>query len=105
MLEILIIILAFGAGSVLWSDARRAAELARQLGLQACNRSGVQLLDQSVSLHRVGLRRAESGWVQLLREYRFEYSRDGTDRHRGGLALQGARLLWVSVPEPSSGEG
>ncbi len=104
MLDVLITILAFGAGVALWTDARRAAELARQLGQQACARSGVQLLDQTVSLHRVGMRRGESGWVQLLREYRFEYSRDGSDRHRGGLALQGGRLLWISVPEPISSE-
>jgi hypothetical protein len=100
MNELLFLILAFGAGAALWTDSRRAAELARQLGLEACTRSGVQLLDQSVSLHRIALRRAASGWLQLLREYHFEYSRDGTDRNRGGLALQGNRLVWVSVPEP-----
>jgi len=99
--ELLVLILAFGACAWLWTDARKAAELARQLGLQACAKSGVQLLDQTVSLHRVGLRRGDSGWIQLLREYRFDYSRDGVDRHRGGLALQGGRLLWISVPEPS----
>lgn len=100
MTDALFLLLLFGAVAFLWTDARRAAEQARQLGHDACRRSGVQLLDQSVSLHRVSLRRAESGWVQLMREYRFDYSLDGSDRHRGGLALQGAKLLWISVPQP-----
>lgn len=102
MLETLILLLLFGTAAFLWTDARRAAEIARRVGDDACRRSGVQLLDQSVSLHRVSLRRAESGWLQLLREYRFDYSRDGSDRHRGGLALQGTRLVWISVPQPTT---
>jgi hypothetical protein len=96
----LLLLVAFGFGAFFWSQARRAAEQARALGSDACRRAGVQLLDQSVSLHRVALRRGESGWLQLLREYRFDYSRDGVDRLRGSLALQGGRLLWITSPEP-----
>lgn len=100
MLDTLLLLIAFGFGAFLWSEARRAAEQARALGSEACRRAGVQLLDQSVSLHRVAVRRGESGWLQLLREYRFDYSRDGIDRLRGSLALQGGRLLWITSPEP-----
>lgn len=105
MLDTLILLLLFGAAAFLWTDARRAAEVARRVGDDACRRSGVQLLDQTVSLHRVSLRRAESGWLQLLREYRFDYSRDGSDRHRGALALHGTRLVWISVPQPATQPG
>jgi hypothetical protein len=94
----LILLIVFGIAALLWSDARAASELATRLGRDACARAGVQWLDQSMALSRLGVRRAGNGRLRLLRQYRFDYSTQGDDRHQGSLALLGRELLWISSP-------
>ncbi len=94
----LVALLLIGAFSLFWSASRLAAERARQAGRLACERAGVQLLDQTVMLSRLSLRRDSHGRVRLLRQYSFDYSRDGIDRARGTLALLGDELQWISQP-------
>ena len=82
----------------LWQNALKARDLARSLGHELCARTGVQLLDQSVSLAGVGLARNAQGHLRLRRSYRFEVSLDGHDRHRGDLTMLDGRLLAWSLP-------
>ncbi len=76
-----------------WSAARSAAERAEELGREACRHAGVQWLDQTVHASGLRLRRGEDGWLGVERTFRFEYSRDGSDRHVGRLVLRGGRLV------------
>lgn len=99
MLETWLALLALGAIVYTWSRAQASAERARTLAAQVCRQARVQLLDQTVSLDGLALRRAKDGRVRLLRRYRYEYSRDGDDRHRGGLALLGDELVWMHAPD------
>lgn len=98
----LILLVLFGLGLYAWMRARDAAEEARRLGAEACERAGVQLLDHSVALVKLGLKRTDSGRLGVVRQYRFDYSREGSDRASGGLALLGMKLLWITAPEPLS---
>lgn len=94
----LILLLLVGGGAIAWSAARAAAEHARALAAQVCREARVQLLDETVSLESLGLRRDGAGRLRLLRRYRYEYSRDGLERAPGALALLGGRVLWVQGP-------
>ena len=99
MLTPLIVLVVLGSLALAWSEARAAAELASHYGREACARAGVQWLDQSVMLSRLGLKRAGDGRLRVQRVYRFEYSVQGDDRHAGSLALLGRELQWISEPE------
>jgi len=103
----LIALLGIGVLSLLWSASRIAADVARRAGRLACQRAGVQLLDETVSLSHISFRRDRNGRLRLLRRYSFDYSRHGSDRARGQLALLGTELQWISEPEsaPSDGQG
>lgn len=98
MTTTLIILLVLGLAVLGWSATRGAAEAARHHGRAACERAGVQLLDQTVALHRVALRRDSHGRVRLLSQYSFDYSPDGVNRRRGTLALLGSDLQWITDP-------
>ncbi len=74
-----------------WFDTLRAREQAISVCRRACDAQGVQLLDQSVSLHTLRLRRSERGRVQFLRTYQFSYSLDGVERADGTVILLGLR--------------
>lgn len=100
MLTAIIVLALFGAVVLTWSNVRAAAEIATWHGRKACEASGVQWLDHTVMLEHLRLRRAPDGWIRALRRYRFDFSTDGHDRHRGHLELLGDRLQWVRMPPP-----
>lgn len=100
----LIALLLIAAVTMGWSVSRQAADTARSAGRRACERAGVQLLDQTVVLSRLGLRRDGQGRLRVLRQYNFDYSRTGSDRSRGTIGLLGSQLQWISDPR-SDAEG
>lgn len=93
----LISLLAIAALVWAWMDALSARENAVRNGRDLCREAGVQLLDQTVSLKRLRLKRV-GGWPTFARRYGFEVSLDGSDRHRGHLDLTGHRLEGWSLP-------
>ena len=97
----LILLLLLAAAVFFWQDSLRARELARALSMRLCSEAGVQLLDQTVALRRIGLARNAQGRLGLRRWYNFEVSTDGHDRHRGSLRLAHGRLEDYSLPAHS----
>ena len=82
----------------LWQASLRAKERARHFATVMCSDAGVQLLDQTVSLQRLRIRRGEDGRLHWLRRYRFELSTSGADRHQGSLDVMQDRLVAHSLP-------
>jgi len=80
----------------LFLDSLRSQEAAITICGKACKERNVQLLDQTVSLHRIGIRWGTEG-IKLRRIYRFDYSDDGKDRHTGHLILVGIRQEELSM--------
>lgn len=76
-------------------QARRRAVVAAQ---QACAAAGVQFLDQTVSLARIGVTRVD-GWLSWRRVYRFDYSPDGHSRARAHVRVLGTEVS-ADVIEP-----
>jgi len=82
---------------LLWQNARKAAELATRTANNTCERQGLQLLDGTVSLQRISLRRIGSGRIALQRHYRFDYSEDGASRRYGFIIVTGGRIESVGL--------
>ena len=93
----LAVILIVGLTLVAWSGARNAAEIARAHADVLCRKHGLQLLDQTVALRRIGIVRAPWG-PALKRVYGFEVSTDQVNRLRGTLVLVGEELEGASLP-------
>ena len=77
---------------VLWVDSLRARERAVAAGRSACERYGLQFLDDTVSFARLRLARDAEGRVKLRRTYTFEFSDTGNNRRHGAIALLGGEL-------------
>jgi hypothetical protein len=101
MIESLLPLLLVLAGFYVWQNAMRAREHARDLGRNLCAQANVQLLDQSVALQRLKLVRVASRGILLRRDYGFEFSIDGKDRHRGTLSILDSRLLVHNLAMPT----
>ena len=80
----------------LFLDSLRAQERAITICNKACEERNVQFLDQTVSLHRIGVRWGAEG-IRLRRIFRFDYSDDGENRHTGHLILAGTRQEELSM--------
>ncbi|HYD56743.1 MAG TPA: DUF3301 domain-containing protein [Burkholderiales bacterium] len=85
------------AGSFLWIDSLRARERAVQAGRSACERYGLQFLDDTVVFARMRLARNEDGEVRIARTYRFEFSDTGNNRRHGAIRMLGSLLQDVEL--------
>lgn len=75
-----------------WYDSMRARERAVHAGRSACERDGLQFLDETVLCTRTRPARDAEGRVTLRRVYVFEFSDDGQRRRAGSIVIVGDRL-------------
>ena len=93
----LLALLAALAVTMLWWWSLKARELVNSISRWTCEDLGLQRLDDSVRLRRVGLRRDTHGRLMLWRVYAFEYSASGAERELGDVCLQGRYPAWVHL--------
>lgn len=84
----------------LWQDALRCREYAIKQCRKICNEMNVQLLDETVALTSLSLRKDPSNRIRLLRRYNFEVSPEGANRHNGFIVLSGYRLVHIEIDLP-----
>ena len=80
------------AGAWFWVDSLRARERALAAGRRACERYGVQFLDETVVFTRLRLGREAGGPLCLRRTYTFEFSDTGDNRRQGAIVMLGGEL-------------
>ncbi len=82
--------LLFAAGWFLL-DSARSREIAIAVCREACGRRGFQLLDETVTLRGIRLRRTPHG-LRLQRLFSFEFSDDRVSRRPGSISLLGTEV-------------
>jgi hypothetical protein len=75
------------AGGWLWSNSLRAREVALASCRDACQRAGLQLLDDTVSMASMRPVRDANGRVVLRRIYVFEFTDTGDNRRHGSVIV------------------
>ncbi|MBA2077915.1 DUF3301 domain-containing protein [Rhodanobacter sp. PCA2] len=93
----LLVLLALVAVIGLWLKLSAARERAAAMARQQCERHGLQLLDETVGLRALRLRRV-AGRRRLERCYGFEVSIDGADREQGSLWMLGDGMSELRLP-------
>ncbi len=83
----------------LWLHQTKAKEIASHVAKDLCERSSAQLLDASVHLQKFRITRPRHGGLSVIREYYFEYSRDGVSRHRGRVILKGYKPMGARLDD------
>jgi hypothetical protein len=76
----------------LWFDSMRARERALASGRRACERDGLQFLDETVECVRLGFARNADGRLLLRRTYGFEFSDTGNNRRSGSIVMLGGEV-------------
>lgn len=93
----LLLLLVLAAIAGLWLKLSVARERAVREAQQQCRQHGLQLLDETVGLRGLRLRRV-NGLRRVERCYGFEVSIDGHDREPGRLWMLGDTLSSLSLP-------
>lgn len=96
-LDTLLLLLGLAALGGFWFDSQGARERAMRAAAETCRAQQLQLLDGSVTLRRLRLRRGGGGRLQWLRHYEFDYSADAVDRQHGFIILLGRRIEAVGL--------
>jgi hypothetical protein len=95
--DMVLLLLALLAGLLwFWQSTLQARELALRAARDACLNQGLQLLDGTVALYRVGLRRT-TGRLLLQRTFQFSYSIGGDDRNTGFVITSGNHVEHVGL--------
>lgn len=93
----LLLLLLFGSAIAAWLKLSVARERAVREARRQCEQHGLQLLDETVGLRSIRLRRID-GWRRLERCYTFEVSIDGDDREPGQLWMVDQTMSGLSLP-------
>jgi len=96
----LVLTIVIGLVGWFWASNMRSRELALRLSAKACESVDVQFLDQTVSISRIGLGRSPRGTLNLQRVYSFEFTRDGSERWQGRVAMQGDQVKAIHLDHP-----
>lgn len=81
----------------LWLDSMKVREVAVGAARTACTADGLMLLDDTVAIANIKLRRDDDGHVKIQRAYEFEYSDTGDNRLKGSVILLGQRVILLNV--------
>ena len=79
-----------------WQNTLRVRELALGAAREVCHRQQLQLLDATVALRRVVVRRS-AGRLLLQRTFQFSYSSEGSDRQSGFVIVTGNHVEQVGL--------
>jgi hypothetical protein len=93
--DVLILMIIVGLAVFWWQQDtfhRRALALAKS----ACDRADVQLLDDSVGLRRMRLRRSNGHFI-IERQFGFEFSPSGAARYPGLIVFHGSGVDAVDL--------
>ena len=83
-----------------WLGAMQAKEVAVSAARRACEGQGVLLLDQTVAMQHLLLKRDSYGRVRLRRVYDFEFTMQGDERSHGLLEVQAGRVISLRLELP-----
>ncbi len=92
MLELFLLI-SIVAIAYTWYNGVAAKEIATFHAKLLCDSRGFLVLDQTVALKRVRLKRDSRGHVHLKRDYSFEYTDDGDNRLTGAVAVMAGYVI------------
>ena len=82
---------------VYWWRSREQHQLALSSARKYCKEREIQLLDETLVFSKFAMTQASNRRKYFSRVYRFDFCRDGMDRHKGEIILRGYSVLRVML--------
>ncbi len=91
MHDLFISVLFLGAAYFIWVHIS-ITTMARSYVNNRCEKLGVHLLDQNITLRAISIKRSSHSLFSIRRIYTFEFSSVGDHRYKGKVSLIGRRI-------------
>ena len=91
------LIMLLAAGAYWWWRGYAVKEVALRAAREHCRSFDVQLLDESVVMRGLWLKRDASGTLRVRRSFTFEFTSTGDERYHGDVVMLGPRLEMVQL--------
>jgi hypothetical protein len=92
------LLILLGLVAWFWFDTLRSQEIAKAICKQVCAQLHLQLLDDTITLVQVRLKRNCRGRLHFQRVYQFEFSDSGQVRYQGVAVMRGSVLEMLELP-------
>lgn len=98
--HVVYMLIAFLIGRFWWLTTK-ARERAEKIAQKLCAQENMQLLDGTVALNKLEIKRTSGLNFRLIRLFRFEFSAFGSERRTGVIALHNLRqeYTYMDLPE------
>ena len=90
--------LIINLGTWFWLDTLKSRERAKLICKQTCRELKLQLLDDTIALVRMGLKRNNNGKLIIQRLYQFEFDDGNNKRQTGRVLMRGISLEMLEMP-------
>lgn len=80
-----------------WWQSLKIKEVALKAASLHCKELDLQLLDQSVYIRGIWLKRDDQGKIRIWRSYLFDFTATGDDRAKGRIALLGPQVTGITL--------
>lgn len=77
---------------LVWWQGQKVREIALRYARRQCEEIELQLLDESVALKAIWLKRDDNGHIRVWRRYHFEFTSTGDERYTGKVITLGHRI-------------
>ncbi len=94
----MILLALLGFVAWFWFDTLRTQEMAKGICKRMCKQLQLQLLDDTIALVRLRLRRDRRGRLRLQRSYEFEFYDGSNIRLQGMVVMRGIALEMLELP-------
>jgi hypothetical protein len=98
MFNSIILLIMLSIVAWFWLDTLQCREVAKNICKQTCGRLKLQLLDDTIALKKMRLKRNYRGQLNVQRTYQFEFSDGGNNRQHGVVIMCGTVLEIVEIP-------
>ncbi|SEF94631.1 DUF3301 domain-containing protein [Marinobacterium lutimaris] len=86
-----------GCLCLIWWQGQKVREIALREVRRQCEKMDLQLLDESVGLRALWLKRADDGKIRVWRRYHFEFTSTGDERYSGEIITLGHKVTGFNV--------
>ncbi|WP_069472576.1 DUF3301 domain-containing protein [Candidatus Marithrix sp. Canyon 246] len=98
MITTIILLLLISLLTWFWFDTLKSRERAKNICKQSCRELKLQLLDDTIALIRIRLKRNNHGKLIVQRLYQFEFDDGNNQRQTGRILMRGISLEMLEMP-------
>ncbi len=95
----IIFLIILGSCLWFWFDTLRCREATKVVAQRICKQLQLQLLDDTITIIKLRVKRNENGRLSWQRTYQFEFSDGGNNRQKGTIVTLGLKVEILEMPD------